>query len=427
MTTQTPLVPPEIGPDVDAGVIDDARARQRRHQRIAATLIAVAVIAGLLIFGGSGGGSGAGTARSGRGRGSAPSPGVHTASQVGPARPDAPPSIGASGLLSPGVGWAVNGLGFYMTWDGGQHWSDVHVPDVGGDVIAGFMAADSPNSRTLVLANGDSGSGYGTCADPANGFGRPIGHVSISSDSGRTWRTSSFPDCRAPTRISFINAREGFAVSVSGKVARASELLYRTVDGGRSWRRVGGLPKPGPIDFTSTQSGWLLGGNQIYRTTDGGKTWQRTDVCNKPADPTQSLDCGPPHFFGAHGAVQIIRATQDVAVSTFVSTTNDDGLNWTTRNVVVSQSVQGSLAAQMSAPNSQDLFIYFQGGVMARSTDGGRSWQQLPAPKFDGGAYIDFVNAQYGWIQDGGSLYSTTDGGEHWRRMKQIGNKPPTP
>jgi photosystem II stability/assembly factor-like uncharacterized protein len=81
----------------------------------------------------------------------------------------------------------------------------------------------------------------------------------------------------------------------------------------------------------------------------------------------------------------------------------------------------------MSAPNSQDLFIYFQGGVMARSTDGGRTWQELPAPRFDGGASINFVNAHYGWIQDGGSLYSTTDGGEHWRRMKQIGNKPPTP
>ena len=185
---------------------------------MAALLVAAAVVAGLLILSGSGGGSGSGAARNDRGHGAASNSGAHTASQVEPAVTEAPPTIGASGLLSPGVGWAVNGLGFYMTWDAGQHWSDVHVPQITGDVIAGFLSADSPTPRTLVLGTGDSGSGYGTCADPANGFGRPIGHLSISTDAGHTWRTSPFPSCRVPTRISFINARDGFAVSESGKV-----------------------------------------------------------------------------------------------------------------------------------------------------------------------------------------------------------------
>jgi photosystem II stability/assembly factor-like uncharacterized protein len=426
MAVQTPPIPPRTEPDIDAGVIDDARARQRRHQSAFATLLAVAAVVGLLVLGGSGGGGGSGGTRDARGNGSAPNFGAHTASQVGAAIPYAPPSIVASDLLSPGVGWAVNGLGFYMTWDGGRRWSDVHVPGLSGDSMANFMGASSPSSRTLVLALGGGSSSDGTCADLAGGSSLPIGHVAISSDAGRSWRTSSFPDCRVPTQISFINARNGFAVSDSGRAVTPG-LLYETADGGRSWRRVGGLPKPGPIDFTSTERGWLLARNQIYRTSDGGKTWQRTDVCKQPLDRTVSLDCGLPHFFGSHGVVQVIRDSQYVAVSEFASTTTDDGRSWAAHKVSVSQRVQGSLAAQMSAPSPQDLFIYFQGSVMARSTDGGRSWRQLRAPEFEGGAEINFINANYGWIQNGGSLYSTTDGGEHWHRMKQIGNKPPTP
>jgi photosystem II stability/assembly factor-like uncharacterized protein len=388
-------------------------------------LIAIAAGVGLLVLGGSGGG-GSGAAKSGRGNGSSPNSAAHPASQVGVAVPDSPPTIGASGLLSPDVGWAVNGLGFYMTWDGGRLWSDVHVPELSGDVLADFMAASSPSSRTLILAIGDGGSSYGTCADPAGSASRAIGDLAVSSDAGHTWRTSPFPDCRVPTRISFINARTGFAVSESGKT-RTQELLYKTTDGGRSWHRIGDLPKPGPIDFTSTQAGWLLGGNQIYRTSDGGKTWQRANVCRQPADRTVTLVCGPPHFFGAQGAVQTIRAVAGVADSTSVSTTANDELSWSAHKIAVSQRVQGSLAALMSAASPEDLFVYFQGGVMAKSTDAGRSWRQLAAPQFKGGTAINFTNANYGWIQDGGSLYATSDGGEDWHRMKQIGNKPPTP
>jgi photosystem II stability/assembly factor-like uncharacterized protein len=425
MTVQTPPTSPSHEFDIDAGVLKDARSRQQRHQGFAALLIAIAVVVGVLMFGGSGGG-GSGTASKGRGNGSSPDSAAHTASQVGPAVPYSPATIAASGLLSPGVGWAVNGIGFYMTWDGGRLWSDVHVPALNGDAIAGFMAADSPSSRTLVLAIGDSGSSYGTCADPAGSASRAVGYTAVSTDAGHSWRTTPFPDCSAPTQISFINARTGFAVTESGKRV-TGELLYRTTDGGRIWHRVGGLPKPGPIDFTSLRSGWLLAGNKIYRTSDGGKTWQRANVCRQPADRTVTLDCGRPLFFGAQGVIETIRAIAGVAASTSVTTTSNNGARWTTHNVTVSQRVQGSLAAQISAASPKNLFFYFQGSVMARSTNGGLSWHQLPAPKFEGGAEINFVTANYGWIQDGGSLYATTDGGTHWHRMKQLSNKPPTP
>jgi hypothetical protein len=108
MTVQTPPTSPSHESEIDAGVLKDARSRQRRHQGFAALLIAIAVVVGVLMFGGSGGG-GSGTASKGRGNGSSPDSAAHTASQVGPAVPYSPATIAASGLLSPGVGWAVNG------------------------------------------------------------------------------------------------------------------------------------------------------------------------------------------------------------------------------------------------------------------------------------------------------------------------------
>jgi hypothetical protein len=59
---QSPPHPPEIDNNVDAGVIEEARARQRRHRRAAAVVaLATVIAAGLLLaFGGGGGRSGGG-------------------------------------------------------------------------------------------------------------------------------------------------------------------------------------------------------------------------------------------------------------------------------------------------------------------------------------------------------------------------------
>lgn len=408
--------------DIDAGVIKDARARQRRQWWLVCVSILIGAIVGLLLLGGSGGGgSGAGD---GRGGDSRPSAGAHTAAQIGPASLYSPPTIGVSGLLSPGVGWAVNGLGFYMTWDGGRRWSAVHVPGLIGDVLAGFMAADSPSPTTLVLAIVDSGSAYGTCADPAGTSRRAIGDIAVSRDAGRTWRSSPFPGCRVPLQISFLTARTGFAVAGSGRTV-TPELLYGTTDGGEHWHRIGRLPRPGSIDFTSPESGWLLGGTSIYRTSNAGQTWQHANVCRQPAGHSASVVCGPLRFFGTHGVVQIIRAHAGIATGTFVDTTADGGLTWATHPITVSPRVQGSPAALVSAASPDDLFAYFRGGVLERSSDGGHTWHQLPAPRFRGGAAINFINSRYGWIQDGGSLYATSDAGQRWHRMKQKNNHPP--
>ena len=81
MAVQTPPAPPtrvpaaERVPAPDAGVIEDARARQRRHRRIGVLLVAAAAAAGLLsveLTGGGGGGSHSGGQPSDAGAGPGP-------------------------------------------------------------------------------------------------------------------------------------------------------------------------------------------------------------------------------------------------------------------------------------------------------------------------------------------------------------------
>ncbi len=58
MVVQTPRAPPSTpDPEIEAGVIEDARARQRRHRRIGLALLAAAAVAGVLAILSSGGGT----------------------------------------------------------------------------------------------------------------------------------------------------------------------------------------------------------------------------------------------------------------------------------------------------------------------------------------------------------------------------------
>lgn len=84
MTLQTPPAPSVADQELEAGVIEDARRRQRRHRRVAGALITVAAIAGGLIAGlAGGGGSGSGHGiRPAHPPGGTPPPPVSHLSQV---------------------------------------------------------------------------------------------------------------------------------------------------------------------------------------------------------------------------------------------------------------------------------------------------------------------------------------------------------
>jgi photosystem II stability/assembly factor-like uncharacterized protein len=132
----------------------------------------------------------------------------------------------------------------------------------------------------------------------------------------------------------------------------------------------------GKIQYVSPVEGWISTGNgKLLHTTDGGSTW--TVVSPEPTDTLFSWS--------------------DPAVSmSFVSPST----GWIIRT-------KGS-------------FSQWNGAVVYKTTNGGTNWNRVTIPSFDAGMYIQFVDANNGWILvfntgfTSGGIFRTTDGGTSW-------------
>jgi photosystem II stability/assembly factor-like uncharacterized protein len=101
------------------------------------------------------------------------------------------------------------------------------------------------------------------------------GVVALSSD-GQHWRQArSVPVDGLLTAVSFIDARQGWAVGHGG-------VLLHSVDGGQQWTQqasLDGKPVLLSVLFTDVRHGLVVGAyGYAARTNDGGATWQALRV-----------------------------------------------------------------------------------------------------------------------------------------------------
>jgi hypothetical protein len=244
LTVTAPPRPPR--PDESEALIEEARRRARRRRRWYGLCLLLALGLGLGLYlavgrnGGSGGGQPASSARTSR----QPPSSAKERQQI--AQVAARFIIGEAGLVAPGLGWAMNGLGLWWTDDGGQHWRAIAPPDVRamGDVVARVDDVAGVDDRHLWLAVADV---RGT--KEVSGSTR---HMAIerSQDGGRSWQPVIPPGCYGcgGAHLSFLDARHGFALTGIQPQPR----LYVTGDGGRSWqRRASNATFVGPLRFLS--------------------------------------------------------------------------------------------------------------------------------------------------------------------------------
>jgi photosystem II stability/assembly factor-like uncharacterized protein len=431
MGVETPLLPLAPDREIEAGVIEEARARQRTRRGIAAVVIVASALAAGVILGFTGGGGGSRAGRHSGGHTSGAGAAGHASNQV-PAAASLrlPPDIGQFGLIAPRVGWAVNGVGFFITRDGGHRWSSVKVPNLSADILAELYTTASPAPGALVLSFTSGTSTYDrTCpgvTSPAIGAGA----LAVSTDSGRSWRGASLPACRLASSLSFLSSEVGFALAHQSS---ARQAIYATTDGARSWHRRGTIPlrnSNGSIAFASRLDGWAVrftsatgasGRGTLYRTTDGGRNWTRSDTCLGNAVPRINTTCQTPRFFGTDGVMPAVATNTATHTNRLLLyTTKNAGRTWSAHPVPVGQALKWYITQgqpiPFSAPNARDLFV-FQSGALYTTVDGGRTWSRLPEPHLSGYAVLDFASAEYGWIQADGHLDYTTDGGRHWKQI----------
>jgi photosystem II stability/assembly factor-like uncharacterized protein len=261
------------------------------------------------------------------------------------------------------------------TTDAGATWSLLPRPGR----FRGDITALSAPSAAVVYAVGDSGT------------------VLKSADAGATWsRSTPAPADRTLRGVAFLDVNTGWVVGDSG-------LVLATVNGGVTWvaQSSGVSGRLRAVTVRANGRGWICGDNGIVlRTENGGGAWVpligtgRRDLYDLEFS-TDSIGLAA----GESGAV--IRTT-------------DAGESWTTLPTGTAKTLRSFTrvdSVTILAAGGIDL-----GGVLARSSNNGRSWSAVdiePGRPIHG--IVIVPGTQFGWYVGGqGVIAQTLNAGQVW-------------
>jgi photosystem II stability/assembly factor-like uncharacterized protein len=170
-------------------------------------------------------------------------------------------------LLNSKIGWAF-GQSLIKTVDGGRTWANVKLPEWIDNQQAKFLDEDIG----FIAGRG------GYCE---RGSGRCDTWLSVykTANGGKTWRESfKTKEFDTPWKITFVD--ENIAMIIGG-----GGWLYRTADGGMSWKAIIKRDFGRVMSISRSPDGlfWLFGKNSIRFSDDLGKTWYQAENVSRNA------------------------------------------------------------------------------------------------------------------------------------------------
>lgn len=232
------------------------------------------------------------------------------------------------------------------------------------------------------------------------------GGILYSTNNGNNWTSVSTSTIYPFYDIKMVNSNTGYAVG--GEFINAlTGYCYKTVNGGLNWTSLT-IPSPdrrlNSVYFVNENTGWITGGLPsgagciISKTTNGGTTWT--------SQTTSDL------YSSAMGDVNMYDANTGYIMSgPNVWKTINGGTNWNRVNNLPAGSWVRSY-------NFSPTTVYFGGNnQIAKSFDGGASWQSFPIPstiaQITSMDWTDLDNGTVAGLQ--GYTAKTTDGGLTWK------------
>lgn len=230
-----------------------------------------------------------------------------------------------------------------------------------------------------------------------------------SRDAGATWTWAG---------TGLIASAQTLSVAVDPvhpeTVYAAQGSVFRSVDGGQTWRfvRVGSLafqvavhPRSSGAVFAATSTG-------IFRTSDGGATWSRMTQ-GLPKSYSASLIAFDPS--SVRRMYAFIEADFDAQVGMLARST-DGGTTW---QVLRNGPQQGQRIFSLAVdPRARGTLYASTGQAVYKSTDGGTTWRRTGLAA---GVSTLKVHPRLGFVYAGTStgLFRSTDGGATWTRFFQ--------
>ena len=315
---------------------------------------------------------------------------------------------GAADGFPAGLAFATSRVGFIPVEAGAaQGVGGVEVTTDGGHIFRRVGAGSLWSISGLAPAGQASAWAVGTSK-----FGGPTFLVRVYDD-GR-WQ-SVLPAPAPTTAIAFGTGQEGVGVGT----AASPDAVLTSDDGGRTWRRSGmlaGLLLATGAGMQGPRDAWVSGTTDVaeigprswglWRTTDGGTSWKR--VYNG-RDSLMGV-----RFFGSRVGYAATPGTMAGTAGARLLSTEDGGTTW--QAVASLPAGQGLLAVSFVTPD----VVYAEtlsatGAVLWRSADRGQTWRSvgsLPAPPGTGLLY--FTTPERGCVFTGGAAYVTDNGGRSW-------------
>jgi len=303
---------------------------------------------------------------------------------------------------------AVGSGGVWKTENAGTTWQSVF--DGQGSYSIGCIAIDPSNPHVIWVGTGE------------NVGGRHVGYgdgVYRSRDGGKSWENVGLAKSERISKI-IVHPEDPNTVWVAAQgplwSSGGERGLYKTTDGGQSWKQVlGAGPWTGVTDLVidprdpevlyaatwqrhRTVAAYVGGGPEsgLHKSTDGGATWTRLTK-GLPGDPKRKLE---PEKKGLRPAVKPI----------------DDGN-------------MGKIGLAISPHNPDVLYaaieLNLRKGAVFRSTDRGASWEKR-SDTVAGGTGPHYYQELYASPHADGRIYLadvrmkvSDDGGKTFREMKE--------
>lgn len=204
-------------------------------------------------------------------------------------------------FISPQVGLYIDGNDnvsrLMRTSDGGRTWKEVYKCDATIQA-EGLTQNVACSLKTLHFPTPRVGYAMGG----AHGAKRTL-FLAKTEDGGESWKLSAVPDVGGDAEV-YMRQAAFFTGEATGVVSLSDKRIYRTSDGGQSWKGVVGTPGP-VIRFADPAVGWSFPSYRtLSYTTDGGNRWTTREVAFPAAVTAFSIPRRDRAFVvGDHGMV----------------------------------------------------------------------------------------------------------------------------